>query len=973
MHEFTPLIIGLGCILVSIIQPVYGADVPDRLLNRSHTGVVSLSGKWEFKLDPQSIGEKDRWYDGNIPFSERIQVPGCWDAQGKGIPGLITTVANADDTQPHVRTVSAYNGDAWYGRDFQISKNWQGKVIWLNIGGVNDRANVWVNGRPAGGHDGYCTGFKIDITNLVKINATNRCVIRVSNAPRGEGNLEGCFDFYTNWGGIYRDVWLEATDKVWIDHIQVIPELAKSSARIRLKIMGKQDVTEDVQVRLILLSSGGRKVLSSCDEKTRVSSGTATFELSIPISKPKLWSPESPYLYSLRAQILIAGKVVDSTLERFGMREIRVEGKHFLLNGKPIFLRGYGTDGIYPQTVSPPPSKSQYIKELRRAKTYGFNFARQHTWIPLPEHLDAADEVGILMQIEMPTGLHPISHPSAYLEKLWRDELTRTIETNIDHPSWVILSMGNELGDALNDPAVMKTYSGLTKMARDLDPSRLVIITSGSTTPLPPEEPFYSRGIYGIQPVKTSSEGVSGWIAGHDRPYIWHEMGYYASYPDTRLRRKYTGGAIPFWLDEAARVAKEKGFIDELPTYIRNSVRLQQVCRKWHLEFARKISELAGFEWWTFKDNSWPIEGIVDDFTDPKEGVSPESIRRLNVESVLLLEQEPRTAHAGDVLKLKAEISHYSSQPFKNAVLKWELRSGETSVMRGEVSDLDVDQYGLSNLATIAVPLPALKSPVKYLLHLELSSRLKKIENEWPVWVFPEAKGIPAGTGVYDPSGSLTVMPFPVHRLALLSEAKDSTVLVSTALSEDVISYAEHGGKVLLISRKRLTGLPEFTCAEESPDIPYPLYFAPTYWGAPYAPGGGNLGTVVADHAALGSFPHEGFCDLQFLHLLYGVDRADLDALPVHINPIIRSITDWRLGANAAYMYEVKVGDGAFLVTTLNFEQALADKCPEAGWLLSEMLSYCVSDAFHPKTELAPDFLRKSSPPKAPFPNISEK
>lgn len=898
----------LICLLVCLTGSLAAvrAEGRDRVLGRLHAGALSLSGEWRFKLDPKSVGEKDGWFGSDTQFTERIRVPGCWDAQGKGIPGAITTIANADDTEPHVRTISAYNGDAWYKRAFRIPRSWRGKVIWLNIGGVNDRAKVWVNGRAAGSHDGYCTGFRLDVTNLVEYDKPNQCAILVSNAPRPEGNLEGCFDFYTNWGGIYRDVWLESTETSYIEGVRITPDITAGSINVETNVVGRTD-----GIRFTVFSQEGKKIASADSGK-------------IVIPNPKLWSPNSPYLYRLRAELIAAGKTVDSVIERFGMREIAVKGNRIMLNGKPIFLRGYGDDCIYPITVAPPASKEHYLKELRRAKSYGFNFARHHTWIPLPEHLDAADEVGILVQMEMPTGAHPFTDPSPFLAQLWRDELQRVMVANANHPSWIILSMGNELGDALNDEAVRKVYFGLTALARKLDPTRLVIVTSGSTTPLPPEEPFYSRGVYGVTPLSDAAEGLSGWIAGHDRPYVWHEMGYYASYPDVDLRAKYTGGAIPFWLNEAARVAEEKGFADMLPTYVRNSVRLQQVCLKWSMELARKIPDLAGFEWWTFKDNSWPTEGIVDDFTDPKRGVDIEAIRRLNSDTVLLLADEPRTARSGEKLELKVRISNFG-EPIKSD-LHWELGKA----VSGSIPGLTVDKYGLSDLTPLNITLPEVKLPAKYVLHLEFSGA----KNEWPVWVFPEARPNP----------------------------KLPNVRMSSMLSEDVISFAENGGRVLLISRKARTGLAERSCAEESPDIPYPLYFAPTYWGAAHAPGGGNLGTVIADHPALGTFPHEGFCDLQFLSLLQGVNRADLDALPVRVNPIVRSITDWRLGANAAYIYEVKIGKGGLLVTTLNFEEGLASKRPEAEWLLQELLSYCASGDFQPAAEIQPEFLRSICP-----------
>jgi hypothetical protein len=227
------------------------------------------------------------------------------------------------------------------------------------------------------------------------------------------------------------------------------------------------------------------------------------------------------------------------------------------------------------------------------------------------------------------------------------------------------------------------------------------------------------------------------------------------------------------------------------------------------------------------------------------------------------------------------------------------------------------------------------------------------------VWVFPRPGRFPADVAVYDPFSRLKSLPFNARRT---DSAPEDGIVISTALDPSVIAFAEKGGRVLLISRKDLTGLPERICKLESPDIPYSLYFAPTYWGAPYAPGGGNLGTVIRDHPALGSFPHEGLCDLQFLELLYGVNRADLDALPAKVEPIIRSITDWRIGASAGYLYEMRVGKGGLLVTTLNFEQTLACGRPDAEWLLWELLSYLASDSFHPTADLNAEYLRSIRP-----------
>src|SRR5206468_1121208 len=240
------------------------------------------------------------------------------------------------------------------------------------------------------------------------------------------------------------------------------------------------------------------------------------------------------------------------------------------------------------------------------------------------------------------------------------------------------------------------------------------------------------------------------------------------------------------------------------------------------------------------------------------------------------------------------------------------------SADRQSVTHLSVRRPGLSDLAPVQVRMPEVSKPIKCSLHLSLTTTDAAIENEWPVWIFPPASQLVSAV-LYDPVAAMK--SFPAARIASPRDAPAKAVLVTTVLDESMLSHLDQGGRVLLLSRESRTHLPERITGADDPNVPYPLDFAPTFWGGGGAPGGGNLGTVIANHPALGDFPHEGFCDLQFLSLLRGVGRADLDALPTRITPIIRSITDWRLGASAAYLYEVNVGRGKLMVTTLNFER----------------------------------------------------
>ena len=122
-----------------------------------------------------------------------------------------------------------------------------------------------------------------------------------------------------------------------------------------------------------------------------------------------LWTPDTPVLYTARLSLLgTDGQVKDDVASRFGLREIKLDGPHVLLNGKRIFLRGYGDDHIYPQQMAMPADKSVYLDRLRFVKSYGFNHVRHHSTILPPEYYDACDEVGILSTAEFPIAYQTI-------------------------------------------------------------------------------------------------------------------------------------------------------------------------------------------------------------------------------------------------------------------------------------------------------------------------------------------------------------------------------------------------------------------------------------------------------------------------------------------------------------------------------------------------------------------------------------
>jgi len=177
---------------------------------------LDLDGEWQFKIDPLDAGEQQRWYLPQQKFDQTIRVPGCWQAQGIGSPSGILR--------------HDYSGNAWYRRVVRVPSDWGGRRITLRIGGALRVVTAFVNGQPAGRHDGMSAPFAFDVTAQVQPGADNVIALRVANpgeAPSESPDRQpptrptGSLNAIGNWGGLFEPVELQATSQVWLDRIRV--------------------------------------------------------------------------------------------------------------------------------------------------------------------------------------------------------------------------------------------------------------------------------------------------------------------------------------------------------------------------------------------------------------------------------------------------------------------------------------------------------------------------------------------------------------------------------------------------------------------------------------------------------------------------------------------------------------------------------------------------------------------------------
>ncbi|MCU0916561.1 MAG: hypothetical protein MUC88_18655 [Planctomycetes bacterium] len=917
------------------------AEVPPSVRAGTHDTIsrqIDLSGSWQFDVDPEDVGVREKWFEGRRSFQRQIQVPGAWNAQGvefetqeqlqRYLAQPVEEKLRGPGTEAD-RLFHVYPGPGWYRRIVQVPGAWRGRTIWLKFGGVHRNADVWIDGRHVGTHIGYVVPFEYDVTEFVTPGREAAITLRVdARRNRDIDPLMGCMDtldfLYLTWGGVHRGVSLEATGDSWLDDVFVVPHVADGSVEVRVTPgHATAAVYRPLRVAVEVRDQQDQRV-AGCDAPLPWESTTAV-TLRVPDARP--WSPERPHLYVAHVTCLDGQKRLDEKRVRFGLREFRVAGGRFLLNGQPIFLRGYGDDCIYPNTIAPPVDRGEYRKRFQVVKDFGFNFARHHSWMPVEEYLDAADEMGIMLQPEFPIAyrwdLAAKPETKALYLKLWQEMIRR----NRNHPSIVAWCMGNELYDSFEQAPAMY------RLAKELDPTRPVIDSDGVARK--PRETldyavwqFSESASCGYQDAKYRFEPGS-------LPVVAHEMGYFVTLPDLRQLELFREGLKPYWLYEVRDKARSTGAESAYLRWVDCSNRLQAACLKTNIEAARR-SSLQGYHVWLFQDYPWCAEGVVDMFYRPK-AVTAERFRAFNAPTVLLPAQDRRNYRCGEKVEFPLSVSRYEQPATAGATLHWELRSGEERLATGAQTGLAIPCGEVRHLTTISFEVPRLPRAEQLRLTVQLDDTQGPAANEWKIWCFPAERRV---TGKFAVAGSNWLQ----LRYPQSADKEQAQLLVTDRWEPAVLDRLAAGGRVLMLDPE-----PVFPAAKTR--------YRPSGWD-PSDPAG-HVGTIFdSQHPALRAMPAEGWCDLQFYDLIQGGKAVLLEKTPVTGEPILRMIDVPQRLARKAYLFEMKVGPGKLLVSGLNFSAAVPADDPAAAYCLDELVRYTLSDEFLPGANVAPEELR---------------
>ena len=421
---------------------------------------------WKFKPDPDLRGEREGWFRG-FESDIDLAVPGSWNEQLEEL-GLMN-----------------YVGAAWCSCRVFIPAEAAGRKIWLRVGSADFTAKVWLNGTYVGMHEGGFLPFEFDVTSMADQGMLNTLTIMVSNElspesiPQGinsedyhsEGRVReetyppARFDFFP-YGGIHRPVVVHTTAASHLESVRVDTTLEPAS-------VGK------VAVRVAAANAEGMKVRCSIEQASSVpvecavDKGTAS--VSLKIDSCRYWSPADPHLYTLKIELLNAGTVVDAYDLSIGVRQVTVVGGKLLLNGQPVYLKGFGRHEDFP-VLGKALSTPLIVKDFNLMKWINANSFRTSHYPYAEQTMSMADRQGFLVIDEV---------PAVSLDVRQANEKTRTahvqavrdlIERDYNHPSVIMWALGNEpnlVGDDQYDKGAGRAYwKEIFASARLLDATR---------------------------------------------------------------------------------------------------------------------------------------------------------------------------------------------------------------------------------------------------------------------------------------------------------------------------------------------------------------------------------------------------------------------------------------------------------------------------------------------------------------------
>ncbi|MET3599725.1 sugar-binding domain-containing protein [Martelella mangrovi] len=844
---------------------------------------IELSGEWDFALDPEGQGLRADWH--TAAFEDSIALPGTIDLAEKTPAGPSAGMAYLTRRHPYV-------GPAWYARDFVVPDSQAGLHHDLMLERPHGEVRVWIDGLEIGRDLGLCTPNMFLLGQLEPGN--HRIVLRVDNSdfPNvGQAIREKNPDVahstsehtQSNWNGIVGAIRIEA-------RAGRIARLDVTTGKTGIDLRIELDALDPSRTWPTFWTEGGHvdelHLTATLDDGRAVSqvlpldidSGYTPLDLTMPLPVDAArWDEFSPAIHRLKAEWRRDGAPVDFRETDFGLRHIEREGRHIRLNGRRIFLRGTLDCCIFPKTGHPPMDREGWRVAFGSVQEHGLNHVRFHSWCPPRAAFEVADELGLYLHVETPVWCALGSDPE--IDAFTRREAERIVAEYGNHPSFVMLTVGNEVsGSGLHAwlERFLEEWCGR-------DPRRLY--NGGSGWPslkradyLSKPEPRSHRWGEGLESrlnarsLETETDW-SEWVQAEKVPLLGHEIGQWCVYPDLDSIPRYDGPLAPDAFDIVARDLESKGRRDSAYEKMMCSGALQTALYKEDIEASLRTPDYAGFQLLGLQDfpgQGTALVGVVDAFWSAKPYDDPVAFRRFCGPVVPLLLAPGFVLTKGAAFTAGAAVSLFTQHDLAAGEARWSVQDRDGGLRAEGTIAHDLLQTGdLHHLGDITVATDGLAQG-RYTLTLFVGGA----DNSWDFWVFAEEK---ADLPIVTRLGA-----------AELERLMAGESLVFAPAPETIVPNAELGFTTLFWNTVWTDGQPPQT-----------------------------LGLINrTEHPVFSTFPAErpsGWHEWELLH-----DRRALDLDGLGFGRIIDVIDDWNQNRDLALLAEAKVGAGRLIASAID-------------------------------------------------------
>lgn len=524
----------------------------------------SLNGTWKFKWVPKPADRPLGFWKTGYDDSKwaDFPVPADWELNGYGFP-IYTNIRYDFDylikpNPPHVP--HQYNPVGSYRRVITVDKDWDGRDIFIHLDGVRSAFYLWVNGEWVGYSEDSKLAAEFNLTKYLKPGEKN--VIAFQVYRWSDGTYVEDQDYW-RIAGVSRRIYLYARNKVHLRDVEAVPGLTNNYKDGQLKIKldfldNNSPELKDHKVEIALKNDMG-KVISKLNVSLKDSNNFQN--LLMKVKNPLKWTAETPNLYSVYATLKDGkGKVIEIIPFKTGFRQVEIKNKTLLVNGQPIFIKGVDRHEMDPIT-------GQYVKrermeqDVRIMKENNINAVRTSHYPNDPYWYELCDKYGLYVVDEANLESHGMGYgenslakkPDWYQQHIERN--TRMVQRDINHPSVIIWSMGNEAGMGVN---FERTYQWI----KAYDPSRPVQYErAGNSAFTDLYVPMYPSPSDLVKYITTHDEDRKPFIMCEYAHSMGNSVGNFNNYWDTI--RKYhpmlQGGFIWDFVDQSFQKITDRG------------------------------------------------------------------------------------------------------------------------------------------------------------------------------------------------------------------------------------------------------------------------------------------------------------------------------------------------------------------------------------------------------------------------------